>query len=56
MAQGSTPEINKGKVSVTFGWELMTKINAKARAENISYAKAVRRICWAYFAQLDEQH
>ena len=56
MVQGASPEINRGKVSVTFGWELMTKINAKARAENISYAEAVRIICRAHFAQLDEQH
>jgi hypothetical protein len=53
MAQGSTPEISRGRVSVTFGWDLLAKINAVARRDRLSFAAVVRRICQQHFDRED---
>jgi len=42
-----------GKVSVTYGIVLLQRINAAARADGVSFAEAVRRICRQHFERLD---
>lgn len=55
MAQGSTPEISRGRVSVTFGWDLLARINEIARRDRVSFAAVVRRICQQHFEREEER-
>ena len=56
MAKGiQTSSAIKGKVPVTFGWELMARINEVAERDEVSFAEAVRRICRKHFEQEEEK-
>lgn len=54
MAKGENAGRSQGKVTVTFGWDLLDKINKDAKANGLSFAAQVRLICNQHYRRKED--